>query len=236
MSDREMLTIKYEEKSAGDLTGRVEASFNPAQLAFSWKGAWQRTSSAIQAKSTSKSGAAGSTAFRGSEPQTLSVSLFFDTYAPYGLESAGGILGALTAIALPSTTSVMTLTDEVMNLALLVPGLHRPPLCQISWGATALLLGVLTSATRTYTLFLADGTPVRATMDCTFMEAENSQKELESSDVAKVHVIRPGDTLMAIAAEHFGSGSRWRLIAEANGIEDPRSLTPGRTLAIPKTR
>src|SRR5262249_37896057 len=129
-------------------------------------------------------------------------------------------------------------TAAVMQLARIDSELHRPPVCRLKWGTTTLFSGVLQSSTRTYTLFLPDGTPVRATMECTFMEiADSSAKvELHSSDVAKSYVVRPGDTLMAIAAACFGDGSQWRRIADENGIEDPRALVPGRTLAIPKLR
>jgi len=37
----------------------------------------------------------------------------------------------------------------------------------------------------------------------------------------KVRVVKPGDRLPIIAAEVYGDPRLWRLIAEANGIEDP---------------
>jgi nucleoid-associated protein YgaU len=245
----EKLTISYEtaEDSFG---GEVKASFNPAQLGFSWSASWEQLGTAVQDK---KKGKPGTMVFKGAQPQTLAVNLFFDTYAPYGSDSAGGLLDELKATAKSAAgnafglgsgprepqKSVTVLTDQVMALTRLVPGLHRPPLCKLSWGNSTRFRCVLTRAARTYTLFLSDGTPVRATVDCSFMEVTgdvSEQKELESSDVAKRYVVLPGDTLMGIAAAHFGDGNRWRLIADANGIEDPRSLVPGRTLAIPKTR
>src|SRR5262249_31689103 len=98
--------------------------------------------------------------------------------------------------------------------------------------------GVLQQSTRTYTLFMPDGTPVRATVECTFLEIEDkgSRVELHSADVAKSYLVKPGDTLMGIAAACFGDGSLWRLIADENGIEDPRALVPGQSLSIPKVR
>jgi nucleoid-associated protein YgaU len=68
------------------------------------------------------------------------------------------------------------------------------------------------------------------------LDAAVAASELNSADVAKKYLVRPGDTLMAIAAAQYGDGGLWRLIADENGIEDPRRLDPGRTLSIPKAR
>jgi nucleoid-associated protein YgaU len=46
--------------------------------------------------------------------------------------------------------------------------------------------------------------------------------------------IKRGDTLSAIAAENYRDPSLWRVIAEANQLDDPRDLRIGRTLTIPK--
>jgi hypothetical protein len=45
--------------------------------------------------------------------------------------------------------------------------------------------------------------------------------------------VRSGDTLPQIAAIVYGDANRWKEIAHANGIRDPRSLTVGRVLRIP---
>ena len=41
------------------------------------------------------------------------------------------------------------------------------------------------------------------------------------------------DRLSAIAKEEYGSCGAWRLIAQENGIENPRTLRSGRTIRIP---
>ena len=45
--------------------------------------------------------------------------------------------------------------------------------------------------------------------------------------------LREGDRLSAIAKEEYGSCGAWRLIAQENGIENPRTLRSGRTIRIP---
>ena len=37
-----------------------------------------------------------------------------------------------------------------------------------------------------------------------------------------------------IAARYYGDSTRWRALAQANGIEDPLSLRPGARLSIPR--
>jgi nucleoid-associated protein YgaU len=45
--------------------------------------------------------------------------------------------------------------------------------------------------------------------------------------------VRAGDTLPQIAASVYGDANRWKEIAHANNIRDPRALTVGRELRIP---
>lgn len=52
----------------------------------------------------------------------------------------------------------------------------------------------------------------------------------------KTYVIKQGDTLSKIAAraDVYGDASKWKLIAQANNIRDPKKLGPiGKTLKIP---
>jgi nucleoid-associated protein YgaU len=57
--------------------------------------------------------------------------------------------------------------------------------------------------------------------------------EPESSDVVKSRVLRRGETLHSLAAQEYGDPSRWRHIAAANGITNPRNVRPGTSLTIP---
>jgi nucleoid-associated protein YgaU len=46
--------------------------------------------------------------------------------------------------------------------------------------------------------------------------------------------VRDGDSLPSIAYEAYGDATRWRVIAEANGIDDPMRLRRGSELTIPR--
>ena len=218
----EKLTIKYEEGRVGSFTGRIEALFNPSDLSFSRNLKWLQMGAAAAE-------AARQISFAERELENLTVQLFFDTYE--GARAAPRLLGG----SVP--TSVVPYLSAIERLASIDQELHRPPVCQIGWGKQALFTGVLTFTKRNLALFLEDGTPVRATVDCTFLQYEEggtAESELHSPDVAKKYTFQRGDTLRLIASRQYDDPSLWRKIAESNGIDDPRRVEPGRVLLIPK--
>lgn len=50
---------------------------------------------------------------------------------------------------------------------------------------------------------------------------------------AETHTVRAGETLPEIAKQHYHDASKWRDIAKANEIRDPRHLKVGRKLKLP---
>jgi nucleoid-associated protein YgaU len=48
-----------------------------------------------------------------------------------------------------------------------------------------------------------------------------------------VHTLTDGDSLQSVAYKNYGDATRWRTIAEANGIDDPLTLRRGSQLSIP---
>lgn len=47
------------------------------------------------------------------------------------------------------------------------------------------------------------------------------------------YTVKSGDTLWVIAQRTYGDGARWKEIADANGIRDPRTLKVGQVLTLP---
>ena len=87
-------------------------------------------------------------------------------------------------------------------------------------------------------MFLPEGIPVRATLSVTlkeYREVEVQVKEIDlhSADLTKRWVVTQGDSLWSIAAKEYGDPTDWRLIAETNRIDNPRTLNPGQELLIP---
>jgi len=58
----------------------------------------------------------------------------------------------------------------------------------------------------------------------------------EDSDESEMHVVQPGDTLSAIAAEHYGDAGKYPVIFEANRpmLTDPDLIFPGQVLRCPQ--
>lgn len=57
--------------------------------------------------------------------------------------------------------------------------------------------------------------------------------EKKDSGESKKHTVKQGDTLWDLADKHYGDGSKWKEIAKANNVTDPRALQIGANLTIP---
>lgn len=188
---------------------QIEALFNPKEYTVSKSVPWNPHASAgLDAPEMQ---------FTTGQGETLSLELFFDTYE--------------------DGSNVRAHTDKLHSLALIDPELHRPPLVVVTWGKLK-FQGVVESINHRFTMFLEDGTPVRATCSITLREARSAVQQaqetpLESPDHAKLHAVRRGETLQSIAAQEYDDAGEWRRIADANGIDDPFRLEPGTKLMIP---
>jgi hypothetical protein len=165
--------------------------------------------------------------FVGGDVETLSAELFFDTY-----ERGRDVREEHT----DRIDRLMVLDDDYDP--------PSPPKCRFAWGSLV-FEGVLESANKTFTMFDRGGVPVRARIDVTFQghrihEAESADHRGQSGDRrehsgggTKTRRVKQGDTLWAIAGTEYGDPRRWRRIADANGVDDPRTLQIGRVLTIP---
>ncbi len=165
--------------------------------------------------------------------RSVTMDLFFDTYE----------LGTDVRIFTDRITGwdagsmFSKLPDAAKGLMDIDSDLHAPPICLFIWGAF-IFQCIIERVSKRFTMFVPEGFPVRATLSVTlkeYREVDVQVKEisLQSSDLTKRWTVRQGDSLWSIAAREYGSPEDWRLIAEKNGIDNPRMLTPGRELVIP---
>ncbi|HEX8274961.1 MAG TPA: LysM peptidoglycan-binding domain-containing protein [Longimicrobiaceae bacterium] len=150
--------------------------------------------------------------------RTLTMDLFFDTYE--------------------EQRDVRDLTRQVYALLDVDSRLRRPKSFQFVWGGETACRWVLERVGGRFTMFLANGTPVRATLSVVFKEFADvavtvSKVETAAAEHTRTYVVKRGDTLSGIAAAQYGDASKWRGIAAANRITNPRTLQPGTPLAIP---
>lgn len=150
--------------------------------------------------------------------------------------------------------SVTEETDKFYQLVKIIPERHAPPVVTFlwhhrfpgdslgeAWGNQRRnsFTGVAESVRQRFTMFSAEGVPLRATVTLVLREFRPIEQQLlelnlSSPDRTHGHLLAVGETLSAIAGRYYDRPGEWRRIADENGIEDPRRLQPGRMLAVPR--
>jgi len=148
----------------------------------------------------------------------LTMELFFDT-----TDSGRDVRGR--------TAAIVALTEPE-------PITQSPPRLLFLWGSLAFPC-LLVSVRQTFDYFDAQGQPLRATLTVEFkghrpVESLLSALPLAGSAQTSRYVLKVGDTLQGVAANLLGDPRRWREVARANGIDDPRALPAGLPLQIPR--
>lgn len=153
--------------------------------------------------------------------RTLDLELFFDTYDT----------------AFPVKKDVREETRQITGLMELDSALHAPPVIAVAMAGFR-FQGVLSRVSQRFVLFMPDGTPVRARLNCSFIEYVDPERaaraaNLQTADFSKAHLVSGDETLSSIAYVHYDDPTLWRPIAIANEIADPRSIVAGQMLLIP---
>jgi hypothetical protein len=195
----------------------IECLFNPNEYTFSKKNTWSKGE--VKGKNVPQ------LEFGGGDSMSLKMQLFFDTYA------SGQDVRATTN----RIWKLMNINDRLTDMTS-VKG--RPPMVEFQWGTTWAFKAVITSISQKFTLFRYDGTPVRATLDVTFLQAKEEGKYPGQNPTTvgrpgyRRRTVKEGDRLDLIAYEEYGDCSMWRYIADTNNLSDPGELQPGQALAI----
>lgn len=159
------------------------------------------------------------------ESETLDMTLYFDTYIPHGPDKSEG------------GDSVAKKVEPLTQLLYIDGSLHRPPAVKFKWG-TIQFKGIVTSAKVSFTMFLSDGTPVRAKVDITFkslldVDTQKRKSPFLSPDRTKVRVMHESEQLWHYAWREYGDAGKWREIARANGVMNPLEVGPGDRIQLP---
>ncbi len=204
---------------------KITVLFNPNSYSISKTVKW----SAPQASMTGNTSATPLTDapplnFGGGESRQLTLELLFDVTEPTNGQK-----------------DVREETDKIVKLTRINRDLEprRPPTIKVEWGnatrADFPFVGVISNLTQRFTLFKNTGEALRATLNLTVVEFLDPQVNLRETDPElTTRLVKRGDTLTNIAAEVYRDPALWRLIAEANGLDDPRRLEIGRRLTIPQ--
>jgi nucleoid-associated protein YgaU len=170
--------------------------------------------------------------FGGGGNLKMTFELFFDTYV--GAEG--------------DMEDVRTYTDALLELMAIEPSTvsadsnakkGRPPICTFHWGTSWSFKGVIDNITLKFTLFTSAGKPVRATASMSMLQVKDEDDQPAQNPtsggegVRATHTVDWGETLDLIAFRQYGDATKWRPIALANDMDDPRSLRPGQKLVVP---
>ncbi|MBN0047611.1 LysM peptidoglycan-binding domain-containing protein [Streptomyces actuosus] len=219
---RAQLTLKEPPATVGARPGgtiaRLNLRFNPTTLQLRKTTEWRRSPSRM-------AGASALPEFVGSGPRELSLEVFLDATATHD-NSVEQAVEKLMKGCVPTPAS----------LARKKPA---SPWVRFEWGTarTTSFDGVLSSLSVTYTLFDVDGSPLRATCALSVQEASVDPPGQNPTSGARsarsTHLVVAGDSLAMLAWREYGDATAWRVIAEANGIDDPMALVPGTELVVP---
>lgn len=195
---------------------KIEFQFNPKELTLTKTAKWKREA----AKGAKKSGVPE---FLGAEPAKMSVEMFLDATRNMD-DSVVKAVEKLFSCCVPAAG-----TTEKQKAS--------PPWVRFHWGAVTGFPAHIKTITAKYTLFTPSGTPVRAlcTVQLEEMGGETSGQNPTSGALAarSIHTIVEGDSLASVAYREYGDPTRWRVLAEANDIDDPMRLTVGAALLVP---
>lgn len=196
----------------GDYKGSIKVMFNPTEYSLPLEVAWKGDPGSMPQYEKSNFGGFG-------------VTLLFDTYEKESdvREGENGTK-KLANLALPSVSGKKK---------------KRPPMCLFIWGKFR-YKGVIEKIDQKFTMFLNDGTPVRASVTISMkpiLSVKDMMKLNGSKDSRKFYQVKPGDRLDIIAEDQLKNPALWQVIAKANAIKDPVSFPApsdyGRTLIIP---
>jgi nucleoid-associated protein YgaU len=151
--------------------------------------------------------------------QTLAMDLFFDTWTDGG------------------RSDVSLLTDLLASLVRIDAETHAPPRVEFRWGQL-IFKAVIEKLSQRFTMFLSDGTPVRATVNVSFKQFKPLAEQLidprrKSADKTKRRVMSSDASIWTLANREYGDPRDWRLIARSNHVSDPLAIRPGDVLIVP---
>lgn len=203
----------------GALQKEIEFQFNPGQLRLQKSTDWN---SPIAPGFK----IAAIPEFAGAQPQRMSLQIFLDSsMTPSGttvMDEVEALLGCCE-VTLPSIAAKQPCTPWVF----------------FQWGgfSTVSFVAYVNSVSATYTLFNPSGVPIRATCDLEITQipllTAGQNPTSGALTARRTHRVTAGDTLPSLAWREYGDPTAWRVIAEANDIDDPMRLPVGLDLLLP---
>jgi hypothetical protein len=197
----------------GSLIDTFEAYVNPNEITLAYE---------IEYDSAQGSGTTGSRMdFKKVKPGDLSLAFFLDGTGANGVK-----------------IDVQQQVEKFQAITGYNGDIHRPNYLKVAWGTLQVKRCVLKSASIAYKLFKPDGTPLRATITATFVDAVEDQTRVAlaqdaSPDLTHVRVLRAGESLAALCTQIYGRPELYPKVARANGLDGLRHLPAGTRVRFP---
>lgn len=203
--------------SMGGKGKAVTFDFNPKEYTVSKDASWARTDSQVANE-------AGPVQWRGPGPRKISgLEVFLD-------ESSS------------ATASVVKTTELLLSCCAptaesISQGKPTGPFVLFGWGNSTSFTAIVTSVSVRYTMFRPNGDPYRAVATLSLEEVDiKTPRQNPTSGglpARQTHTVVEGESLALIAQTEYRRPTRWRAIAEANGIDDPLRVPQGFRLLVP---
>ncbi len=217
-------------KSSTDIASAIEVCFNPKEYSLDKTVEWDGEKAFSDAPQPE---------FKAPKPMTLSVVLQFDTY-----EERVSVRDKWVRQIEKLTMMTGKVKNEQKPTKLEKQKL-RPPVILFIWGRFT-FKGVVESLAQKYTMFLSDGTPVRAecalkirnVIEEAIYKGSDQSFSKDKGGQGKPYTVKEGDRLDLIASIELGDAGRWPEIAALNDIVDAANIsgadgTRKQTLTIP---
>jgi len=196
--------------------GSIDFQFNPKEVTIAKSAKWER-------KPERGAKTAGPPQFTGADPCKLTMEMFFDATGTHD----GSVVAAVEKLF-----SCCVPTEKTRSETKPVP-----PLVVFNWGNITSFPAFITQVSAKYTLFSADGTPIRATCAVSLeeMPGESRPQNPTSGSLAvrRVHTVIVGDSLASVAYAEYGDPTLWRDLAAFNRVDDPLRIPLGTVLMVP---
>jgi hypothetical protein len=173
----------------------------------------------------------GLTVWQGKDPLRMQVSLLFD--GVNGMRSQELPISYLSRMAMPPTK----LLGEPPTVRIAGRGVPRPG--PVDW-----VIETIDWGTNVMYDFDQGGSMVRLRQDAVvhlLQYVAGDRAAFKSIPPAtpqatgwpKQYIVKPGDTLQKIAVQFYKDSGKWKQIADANNIRDPKKPPVGKTIRIP---
>ena len=220
--------VKIDARNDKAMRGAVVKSFelpvNPESYTQNYK---------VEYNSERGHGSQGTDArFKSTAPEELRLDFFFD--GTHTIENYGG----KTQDQKPKYASVQAELKAFLETVYLMEGeIHRPRFLELTWG-TFKFNCILKNLDLNYTLFQADGTPLRVKIAATFLnyiaqEERVARERKRSPDLTRIRNVKQGERLDLMTSEVYNTPQYVLQIAKANNLSSIRQLKQGQELRFP---